>query len=144
MTSLVLGRNEEVAAWVDLRLGQKPSGGQRVAIGVERDGQIIAGVVYNGFRGDGLTARTCTMAVAADDPRWCTRGNLRAFFAYPFVSLGCRRVNAIVARKNRRARKLVEGLGFRQEGKIRQLFPDDDGMMYGMLADECKWVNGHG
>ena len=60
--------------------------------------------------------------------------------AYPFVQLDCQRATVIVRKKNKRSRKFVEWLGFRQEGCCRRGFKDDDAIIYGLLREECRWI----
>lgn len=62
-----------------------------------------------------------------------------------FVDAGLVRVTAIVAKRNLRARKLLEGLGFKLEGIKRRGFDGRrHGAQYSMLAEDCAWLdNGH-
>lgn len=134
---LVFGDDANIATWVKLRIPVWASPGKFVAIGIVDDetNKPLAGVIYNGFReGD------CNMSVAADDPRWCSRRVLSVLFQYPFIQLEQRRVTAICARRNRRARKFVERIGFKVEGKLRHAFQKDAAIIYGLLRDECRWL----
>jgi len=135
VTQLLLGFDAQIARWVGERSKVYDFGPCR-AIGVVREGNIVAGVVYSNFRSGNIEA-----TLAADDPRWCSRGVLRGLFRYPFVQLGCRRITCIVAADNPRSLKLCLGLGFALEGRCRQVFGSVDGLICGMLADECKWIN---
>lgn len=132
--------SERVADWVSDQIWGGPEFGACQAIGVERDGELVGGVVYHDFREVDMQ-----MSCAATDPRWLSRGRLRVFFAYPFVQCGCLRVSTIAARANKRARRLNEGLGFRLEGVARKAWQGKDACLYGMLREECKWIGvGHG
>ena len=139
MPRLTFGDDANVAAWVKMRVPVWAAPGKFIAIGVvdNETNRPLAGVVYNGFReGD------CNMHIATDDPRWCSRRVLSVLFQYPFIQLGQRRVTAICARRNKRARKFVERVGFKVEGKIRHAFRKDHAIVYGMLINECRWING--
>lgn len=70
-----------------------------------------------------------------------TRNIIRTVFAYPFLQLGVGRVTARTRAGNLDVRKKIRRLGFKPEGRLRQYFPDDDAMLYGMLRDECRWIN---
>ena len=62
-------------------------------------------------------------------------------FAYPFLQLHCRRVTGLVRVDNLPAQKFDEHLGFVREGLIRSACTDGtDMILYGMLADECKFL----
>ena len=72
---------------------------------------------------------------------WLSRRTLRVLLGYPFGQLGCHRITAIVAKKNRRSRRLVEGLGFKLEGVAREgMRPGVDACIYSLLKRECRWV----
>ena len=72
---------------------------------------------------------------------WLSRTALDVFFSYPFIDLGVRRVTGFVTRKNKKARRLNEKLGFVQEGCIRQAaYNGDHLMVYGMLRKDCRWL----
>lgn len=106
------------------------------AIGVVRDEQLVAGVIYSNFHGHDIQ-----MTIASIDPNWCNRAVLRCLFNYPFVQLECQRVTALIAKRNKRARALVERLGFRMEGVHRRAMDGrQDSVSYGLLNEECKWI----
>lgn len=133
--SILIGDDRNVAALVASHIPALALD-KFVALGVVRRNQLVGGVVYHNFRG-------CDVEVVAafEDPGWALPGTLRALFAYPFETLRCARVTAIVARKNRRARRLCEGFGFRLEGVARKaLDGKEDAMIYGMLRAECRWL----
>lgn len=107
------------------------------SVGLLHNGKLIAGVVFNNYSGVDIY-----LSVAAVEPGWLNRAFLRAVFRYPFVQLGCRRVTGLVRVDNHAARKFDEHLGFKFEGLMRQA--DEDGcdmIVYGMLKDECRWIN---
>lgn len=132
--SLVFDR-ERVGAWAAARIPYVDTwGAWYQAIGLERDGEIVAACVYTDQIGTGIT-----MNVAIDcGGKWMTREALRAVFRYPFRQLGCRRVTALIAAHNAASRRITEKLGFRQEGVLRAAVPGDDLIVYGMLREECK------
>lgn len=136
---ILLGHDEMVGAWVAEMFDQSAADfGKFAAMGFMRDGELIAGLVYKNYRDHG----DIEMVMAATDPRWCTRKNLRVIFDYPFGQLGCKRVTALVAKGNRRSRKLVEGVGFVLEGIMRKGWDGhQSACIYGMLKAECRWID---
>lgn len=106
-----------------------------VAIGVVRGGQLVGGCVYHDY-----SVHDIRVSWASIDRQWLSRDVLHALFAYPFVQLGCVRITAAVSRRNKRSRKICEGLGFKFEGVMRKGFGDRDAMIYGMLREECKFL----
>jgi RimJ/RimL family protein N-acetyltransferase len=108
------------------------------AIGLERDGQLVASVVYNYYTGFNIA-----MHIAAiPGCRWLTKEYLKVAFRYPFEQLNVQRVTGYVPSTNLTARRFDEHLGFVEEGRMRQALPDDDLIVYGMLKTECRWLYG--
>ena len=80
--------------------------------------------------------------MAATSGRWCNRRVIRALLAYPFEQLKVRRLEANVAKGNKRTRKLLLRVGFKFEGKRRAAMPDGrDAIQYSMLRHEAEhWL----
>lgn len=103
-------------------------------IGLERRGELVAGVIYEGYNG-----RNIWMHVAI--PGCITRDFLRYAFHYPFIELGCRRVSGYVEASNARARRFDEHLGFQQEAILQGAASDGgDVILYRMTREDCRYV----
>ncbi len=123
-----------VCRWIESQLHVDL--GECAAIGVVQDEALIAAVAFNNYQPHMIEA-----SVVATTPRWCSRRVLAAVFAYPFRQLGVRRVQATTARRNKRARKFIERLGFKYEGIARKGWPrGGDAAVYSMLNNECRWL----
>jgi RimJ/RimL family protein N-acetyltransferase len=133
---IVHDERRRVGEWVRERVALSQGWGEWYsAIGLERDGELVAGVVYNYY-----SVYDIAMHVASDGSRrWMTKDFLRAVFSYPFVQLGCKRVTGYVLSRNTAARRFDEHIGFVREGVMRQAGGDDDVIVYGMLESECRW-----
>lgn len=106
-------------------------------IGLERDGELVAGVIYEGYNGHNIW-----MHVAI--PGRITRDFLRYAFHYPFIELGCRRVSGYVEASNARARRFDERLGFQQEAILQGAASDGgDVILYRMNREDCRYVAQH-
>jgi RimJ/RimL family protein N-acetyltransferase len=135
--------NDGLAQWVaermPVRMNARDFKGYQ-CIGVCRETTVLAVVVYSNFRRM-AHGNSMDMSIAADNPSWCRRGVLRALFHYPFAQQGCVRVTANVGRRNKRSRRLVEGLGFKLEGMGRRAYDGrQDAAVYSLMRDECKWL----
>lgn len=144
MKHLVFGHHEAVARWVSHQLGGMDFG-PCLAVGVFDDvaGDLVAGVVYNRYHRDRHTGdpHMLEASIAATTPAWATRGVLAGIFAYPFEDIGVQRLQATVRRRNKHARRFVERLGFKYEGKGRRAWSrTEDAIVYSMLPDECRWI----
>jgi len=106
------------------------------ALGLLKNDELIAGVIYNHYTGVNIMAHIA----AVPGKRWMSREFLYAMFDYPFNQLGVRRITGLVPKKNRVAREFDTHLGFEYEGNMRNALPDDDMIVYGMLREKCKWL----
>ena len=107
------------------------------AIGLEKDGELIAGVVY-----DNYTKATIFMHIAAKPGRkWLTRNFLWYMFHYPFVELGVKRVTGIIPVSNKDSINFANGLkGARLEALLKDAHPDGDMAIYCMFKQDCKYL----
>ena len=129
--------------WVAERIGIAPEDfGKCTAMGVWLGdyGEIACAVVYHDFRinPDG---NLMSASIAQDKPGWACRRVLRDMFRYPFEQMGVTRFSTMASRRNKRARKFNERLGFRFEGVARRGWNGkDDAFSYSMFPEECRWL----
>lgn len=127
--------NQALIEWAAQRLawwksGWRPNDGKALAI---MSGDLILAVaVYHSFR-----PGTMTLSLAADHPRWCTRGTIKALTQQPLSISGVWRLESLVAKNNRPARRLLKAAGFKEEGSLREGGPDhEDVMVYSLLESD--------
>lgn len=77
------------------------------AIGFERGGQIIAGVVFHNWSPE---TGVIELSAASSRRDWLTRDRLIEIFAYP-MRIGCRIAVARIGENNTRARRIWQSLG---------------------------------
>lgn len=105
-------------------------------IGLERDGALCAGVLFERFNG-----QTVWMHVAGVGHNWLTRRFMQAASRYPFVQLGVRAVRAAIAASNERSIRLVKHLGFLPEAKLRGAASDGgDVVIFVGRREWCRYV----
>lgn len=128
---------DTVLPFVQRLLPGLPRSDDMRAIGLRRDGRLVAGVLYEGFNG-----RNLWMHVAAEPgARWLVRDYLRACFAYPFAVCGVDRVSGYVNESNAPARRFNEHLGFREEARLRGAAPDGgDVIIFAMWRQDCRHI----
>lgn len=133
---LIYGDEERLLPWAAERIAILGFRRDAYSIGLERDGELVAVVVFDSF-----SECDCNMHLASDGTgKWMNRAILAAAFAYPFIQLRLNRVTGLVPSKNAQALKLNEHLGFEREGLCRKAMPDDDIVVMGLLRENCKWV----
>ena len=75
---------------------------------------------------------------------WLSKAVCVEFFTFCFQVAKLSRITSFVARRHKRARKLNEGIGFVLEGvKKKGIDGKSDLIMYGMTAQQCRWINGN-
>ena len=105
------------------------------AIGLIRDGELVAGVLYEHYTGSSLE-----MHVAGTGGRWATRRFLREVFHYPFVQLGCKIVYGRVPSWRPEALRLDLGLGFKIDHILKDATPTGDMYVISMRPQDCKFL----
>lgn len=130
---------ETLGKWAMSKMKYGYTWGAFRAIGLISETEILATVIYNEFYFTG-----CAIHIAAvEGSTWANKAFLKAAFEYPFIQLKYERLTGYVPADNHAARRLDEHLGFKQEGILRRFLPDgEDVIVYGMLKDECRFING--
>lgn len=124
----------EVGEWVAVRAGGRYHADASQAIGLEKDGQLIAGVIFERYNGESMW-----MHVAIEGR--LTPAYLKAIFHYAFIYCDVKKVIGTVTSDNVKARKFDENLGFTEEGRIKDAAPDGDIIIYTMSKDQCRFIN---
>lgn len=121
--------DERVARFVGERVGSvivPPF----TSMGIERDGEIITGIVFNHFTGPDVH-----MTIAGKT--W-PRGFVADIGEYAFGQLGCLRMTAITEQP--RIVRMAERLGGEVEGCLRNHFgPNRPGFLIGFLREDWKY-----
>lgn len=121
-------------SWVEKKLNSRFH--DSTAIGWERSGQLIAGVVYNDWNRVNVVCH-----IASDGSRrWMTREYLWTIFDFPFNQLGVKRITVYAGERNAASREFVEHLGFTFEASLAKAHPTGDLFIYRMFADECRYA----
>lgn len=140
MTTLIFDRDEELVAWAESVYPDcAPMSRPLKTIGIASDtGELMGVAIYTDFRDNDVQ-----VSIVTATPRWATSGNVRALLHYPFVQLGKQRMTAITAKSNKKARRLLSGLGFVLEGTHPYAAKGKTACTYGLYSDNAKrWLNG--
>lgn len=124
-------RNGPVGQWVAKKLFSNLVSDE--GIGLERRGDMVAGVVYENWNRRSIT---CHIAVQG----LMTPYYLHCIFHYPFVHLGCEKILAPVAQGNDDSIQFVENLGFEREATLSDFHPDGDLLLYTMRGEDCRFL----
>lgn len=133
---VIYGEEARLLPWAEKRIGIGHFRTDAKSMGLERDGELVAVVVFDGF-----SSCDCNMHIASDGTkRWLNKELLLSSFAYPFTQLGLRRVTGLVPAKNDAALAFDQNLGFEFEGRCRHALADDDIIILGMLRENCRFI----
>jgi hypothetical protein len=133
-------REDEAVAWAQKKIGvDGPTGFCRAVSCVDAAGDFVFVVVLSNFHGVNVDLHTA----AVNGARWATpRAFLEVFnlvFGYVFGELKARRVTGLVRDDNLAAQRFDEHIGFKQEGLMREAFPDGaDLLVYGFLKQDYE------
>lgn len=101
-----------------------------------RDGKLLGGIIFTSFTGASIAAH-----VAGFAPRWINNNMLWISFSYPFEQLNVVKVVAPVPSRNLRALDFNYKLGFKQEARIADIYPDgEDLLILSMRREDCRWL----
>jgi RimJ/RimL family protein N-acetyltransferase len=130
------GRQEEILSFVKLVNGGDKNGGNPTAIGLERNGRLVAGVAYDQFNG----AHVCMHICAVPGRHWLNRLFLWAMFDYPFNVLKVKRVTGQICSANSDAILFAEHIGFTFETRLIDASPKGDLLIYVLRKDQCRYI----
>lgn len=141
--SVLYGADHVVASHVAARIpGMRDCSdfGPFTALGVVRNGVLLGGVVYHGFR-EYPSGNIVEVSIAFDRGDFAFPGTLRVLFGYAFNQLGCVRMEAMISARNDSARRFIKALGFIEEGKhpLRWL-GCGTAFSYGITRQKCRFL----
>lgn len=99
--------------------------------------KIIAGILYHDYcpLGDGGKIE---MSMYAESPKWAQPGIIRALLHYPFIQLKCHIIVCTTTRTNRRTRRFLEGIGFKERGTLNNRPYADDTIIYALRREDAE------
>lgn len=124
-----------VSQWVGSQIDiELPDGA--MSFGFIDKNKLVGGItLYDLKRG------SCALAIASRTPRWCLPENLKEMFGRVFKDLGVRYLYTLTPAGNERAKKLASGMGFKQDGVLREMGAEgDDLIVFGMLKRDCPFL----
>ena len=136
MANLVFDDKSRVGQWVADQVEQTAAWGDFYAMGVERDGDLVAGIVFNSFNGHNATAH-----IAVTRPSRALLTLLHHAADYAFRQCGLKRLTGLVDVSNTKAARLDEHIGWEKEFVMRSAGADGgDLQVYVLWPDKCRWL----
>ena len=130
-----LTHGDAVGHWVAAQTDGAYFSPMSQAIGLVRDGEIVAGVIYENWNGKSIT---CHIAFLGR----LSKAFLALAFRYAFVTCGAAKIIAPVMSDNEKAMRLVQKMGFREEARITDAAPQGDIVLLTMTSETCRFLRG--
>ena len=135
MAELVFDQKERVGAWVAQRTEQTCDWGGFYAMGLEQDGEIVAGIVMNNFNGANATCH-----IAVDKPSKAMIRLLQEFCHYAFNVCKLKRITGMVPSNEPKIIAFDKHLGFEEEFVMKDGAMGADMHVLVMRPDTCRWL----
>lgn len=134
--SLIFDQKERIGAWVAEQVQQSAHWGGFYAMGVEQDGQIVAGVVINNYNG---VNATCHIAIARKTREIVDL--FRAVCDYAFRQCKLKRLTGMVPMSKPHVVKFDKHLGFEEEFVMPDAAHDGGPLVVLVMRPEtCRWL----
>ena len=123
----------EIGAWVANRIEGKFDAETSSAIGLQKDGQTVAGVIYENWNKASIF---CHIAIEGR----LTKAYLKAIFDYPFNVCKVKKIIVPVVSSHVKSIKLVTNMGFTEEARITGGAVDGDIIFLTMTKENCRFL----
>ena len=123
-----------IGPWVSDGVGATWVKDEGTAIGWVKNGELVAGVIYQHFN------KANVFCHIRGEGNWANRTFLRVIFDYPFNQLKVNRITAMIGSDNEASKKLVTHMGFELECTLAQANPSGDLLVYRMFRENCKYL----
>lgn len=125
-----------VVEWVAKKTHEFGNFGASVGIGVEKNGELVAGVVYSDYNGVNFVAH-----IASDgSKRWMTKEYLWLIFHYPFIQVNVNRITCLIGEANKESVSLCEHFGFELEARLKGAHASGDLLIYCLWKKDCRFL----
>jgi len=102
----------------------------------DETGELLGGVIY-----DSYTKNCIFIHQAGFSKRWLTGDMLWIAFDYPFNQLKVEKLAGTIPSSNKALLAFNERLGFSEECRIKDAYPDGDMIVMTMTRAECRWLS---
>lgn len=135
MAELVFDQVDRVGAWVAQQVNQLSSWGSFYALGIEQDGEIVAGVVVNNFNGANATCHIAVLKPVKLLPKLIYHA-----CDYAFNHCRLKRLTGMVPTNEPKVIEFDKHIGFEEEFVMKDGAPGADMMVLVMRHDNCRWL----
>lgn len=136
MKRLVTDDRARVGTWVAARVGRSTPWTDAAALGLEKDGKLVAGIVIDGYTPNARGSMHCAI-----EKHGMNKAFLYACFDYAFKFLDLKVLLNPVSAENEASLRFTKHIGFRELARIPQAWDGtEDLVLFSMRRDECHWL----
>jgi RimJ/RimL family protein N-acetyltransferase len=130
---IVIG--EHVCWWVAEKTGHSYYSNSGQGIGIEKDGEIVCGVMFEGFNGQSIQIHVAMNPDAKMNREW-----IFVVFDYAFRQLKVNKIIGIVDSTNDKALRFDRHIGFVDEAVIKDAGKHGDLCILTMTRQQCRFL----
>lgn len=131
---IIADDKNRIGPWVSDMVGASWVPEMSAAFGLEKNGVLIAGVVFEGYTQASINAHI------AGEGRWFNREFMRVCFDYAFRQAGVNKILGLVGSDNEKALKFDKHLGFIEECVIKDAHKGGDLVILSMTKAQCRYI----
>lgn len=131
MNQTVCTDEARIAGWLGSQLGVDVPGPVQTALGIERDGELVAAVCFDTLYDNSVCAHIVSRAPIVPPEL------LRATAAYAYEQLGLDRLTFFTPESNAKALMLLEDMGAEFEGRMRRATKQGDVLVHVLWRDSA-------
>jgi RimJ/RimL family protein N-acetyltransferase len=122
----------QVGHWVSAQTDGAFWPERSLAIGLEQDGQLVAGTIFENWNGRSVV---CHIAWQRVTPTY-----IAAVYDYAYNVANVDKIIGPISSNHTRALKLVRKMGFSEEARIKNAAPDGDIVLMTQTPDKCRFL----
>lgn len=104
------------------------------SIGLEEDGELIAGATFGNFNGASVGMTLANIPATG----WMTDAYLLALFSYAFHDVGAKRINYFLHDASREAQTVANLMGFELDARLEDMYPSGAMLVYRKLKRDFE------
>ena len=137
MKRLVTDDRARVGAWVAEKVGRSTPWVKDGALGLEQDGELVAGIVLDSF----VPGVRAAMHCAGTGKTWLNREFLFACFDYAFRCCDLKVLVNYVSAENADSLRFTKHIGFSEIARVKGGWDGAvDMVLFQLHRDNCRWL----
>lgn len=137
MRRLITNDRARVGKWVAERVGRSTPWTDAAALGLEKDGELVAGIVIDGYVPNARGSMHCAI-----ERKGMNKDFLYACFDYAFNFLNLKVLLNPVSENNPASMRFTEHIGFKEISRIPEAWDGKETLvLYQLSKADCKWIN---